>query len=157
MLLALNIYQILSCCISMVIFTRSLVNVSTQKMNPELYFVSILLLMLPVFIIYSNVHLIYSKRKREIHLAIKQWFNYLQIFQLSIFGYAYYLIVGLDFTPSIFDVDKINFKIQSYFFTERFNLSYHAGDSSIIAGINLVPLVCAIVLEKGGIKQFSKT
>jgi len=156
MLFVLNIYQILSCCISMAMFIRSLLAVPKQTMNLELYPGAIVLLLLPLFIIYSNIQLLFNKEKKKKYFDINKWFNFVQLFQLSFFGYTFYLIIGLDLTPSIFYSDNIKFVFQSFFFTLRLNLSYHPSDSSINAGINLIPLLSLIILDKAFREKYSK-
>ena len=146
MLIVYSICQVVSCSISSIMFLYALFTVPQQNLNLLIYFLSILILILTAYVIYINIVYLFKRQKSNTFIELNRWVNFFQLFHLSIFGFVFYLIIGLDITPAIFYSDKMLWQIQEHFFNIRFNLSYHGEDNSINAGINIVPLLSLIVL-----------
>ena len=150
MLVVYSIYQVVSCSISSIMFLYALFNVPQQNLNLLICFFSILILVLTAYVIYINAIYLLKRKTSNKFIEINKWMNFIQLFQLSIFGLVFYVIIGPEITPAIFYSDKILWHTQINFFAIRFNLSYFGANSSINAGINVVPVLCLLVLNHYG-------
>ena len=118
MLIAYSIFQVVSCVISSIMFLYALFSVPKQNLNPAIYFFSILILALIVYVIYINIVYVFKREKSKTFIELNRWVNFFQLFHLSIFGFVFYFIIGLEITPSIFYSDKLLWQIQQHFFVK---------------------------------------
>ena len=73
--------------------------------------------------------------------------NFFQIFHLSLLGFNYNFSAGLQITPYFLYNESLTIRVILDFFNVRFQLNYEA-DNDIMVGINLIPLIIFIILNK---------
>jgi hypothetical protein len=146
MLKALNIYQIISLIASLAFFVPSLIRAIDDNMGIGLAVISFVLISFIFFILYTNVKLLRGEKNLK-YLKINKYFNYAQIFHLTILKFVYYFIAGPLIMPYILSDTSLGGAVNIAMFNIRFKLYFEDSDQ-IMLGINLVPIFAIIILEK---------
>ena len=97
--------------------------------------------------IYSSIFLIAASKHFRFCLAVNKWSNFIQIFQLSLMGFNFFIIVGFHIVLYYF-YDETQFIGASYDLF-RYSLEFnYKPQNNIQAGISLVPFVIYLILNK---------
>jgi len=140
MLYRLSLYQIISCCLSLILFVVEFLYPHAGTLGLSSYFLSAILLGLTLYVIYVNTEFI-SKRKLKLRFRmVNQWFNILQVCHLSLFGVTLYWLIGPAITPELIYSDRITGDVNLNF-SFSFSLFYNPNDSDLVLGVNLVPVL----------------
>jgi len=146
MLAIINIYQIITSLISIIFFFQDFINSFGRIRNYFKSFTSFLIIILLAYILFTNVYALFNKKKISSYLTINIWFNFIQIFYISILGINYYLLIGLQIIPYYSYLEASSFKIYFEFFSVRMGIFYKPNNEIAIA-INLIPLIIFIILN----------
>ena len=153
-----NVFQIGSCLIGCFFILRSFLSFFSQSTpSVAVYVFTILLLALAFAIVYTNILLFFEKEKSKKLLSFNRWVNFAQIFYFSLFGFVYYLTIGLVVRPFFLYTDGMKFGIDTDSFNIRSTLYFTSGVTDIGIGINLVPLILFLFFEAYLNKMGTKT
>jgi hypothetical protein len=148
LLIAVSLYQIVSSLISLVIFERAVIGFfSTNQLNWILYLSTLALIVAGIFIIYSNILLLTSCTKSKRLIRWNKWINFIQIFQLSIFGFTYQFVIGLEILLHMVYSDKIYFGLHTASFNMKFIIFFESGVSFWMVGVNVIPLLIFLFFD----------
>lgn len=149
MLSALSIYQIISCAASIILFAGTLLFSKGRFFSgPLAYLAFAIVLAVNVYVIYINAEYLTKPKQTVRFRAVNRWFNFLQIFHLSLFGLVFSFVNGLSFTPEFrLYANGSYWGVLLNFFNISFDCSYHFNDKDIAAGINLVPAAYLIMFH----------
>ncbi|HTR28628.1 MAG TPA: hypothetical protein VMH27_05130 [Puia sp.] len=151
MLYSLCIYQIITCSIGLIIFIFALLTQRFANAGLLTYFLAAILLGITVYILYLNTEYIQKRKLTKRLQSANEWFNFIQLFHLSLFGVTFYFLVGPAILPEVSVSDHLMGDLLLNFgFT--FNLSYRGGQSQIYAGINLVPALYLYLFHRAARK-----
>jgi hypothetical protein len=139
MLYSLSLYQVVSCGISLIVCILSFLSPQSNFTGLFGYLLAAILLGIVIYVIYINTEFIRSRKITKRFKTVNQWFNFLQLFHLSLIGVAFYCTVGPAIIAEFIYSDRINGQLRLLFFSFTFNLTYRPNDSDIYAGINLIP------------------
>ena len=148
MLKSIFIYQILAWFIALIVLIKEFINAILFKGNLALSFIVLIIICFSVYFIYTNFCLLFGFKKEhsKMFLEINKWVNFFQIIQLSLFGFTYYLLIGIQLCLIYtYDQQQI-FEIEFNFFKTSLGINYHTSDV-IIAGINFIPLIIFLFLN----------
>jgi hypothetical protein len=138
----LCLFQVISCLISILVYTVALVS---YWRNDGISFLSFLVPVIVVgyvgFVLKTNLQYLLNKNPYRKAFKVNQLFCILQLFHLSIFGAVFYFTAGPEITAAFFYSSEFLWQVRAHFCNIRLNLSYHSGDDAINAGINVVPLL----------------
>jgi hypothetical protein len=148
MLRALSIYQIISSAASILMFAMTNIFSKNSFSGSLAYLAAATILALNAYIIYLNAGYL-SRPKQNSHFrSVNMWFNFLQLFQLSLFGLAFSFVDGLSFTPHFSLYTQGSYwGIVVHIFVVSFNCSYHPNNDDIAAGLNLIPAAYMILFH----------
>ena len=147
MLKVINVYQSIAYLVCLEVFIESFVNSFTKNLNLGRAFTSLLLIVLISYVIYSNISLLISKKRQLQFIKLNLWFNFFQIFYISLLGFTFYLLLGIQIMPYVQYIDRITFGVHTESFNSGTSLSYVQGNE-ISLGINLIPLITFIYLDR---------
>lgn len=143
------IYQVAAWLIGINVLMKEAYQLMYDNTNIELLFVCALLIFLFCFVIYINFCLLFNfkKAKQRVFLIFNKWIIFIQIFQISLFGFTAYFIVGiqLGIVYSYRELQSLNFIFQFYRFDVALN--YHES-SAILVAINFIPILIFMWLNK---------
>jgi len=139
MLYALSLYQVISCGIGLIVFISSFLSPQSNVDGLFAYLLAAILLGIMIYVIYINTEFIRSRKLTKQFKRVNQWFNFLQLFHLSLIGVTLYCMIGPAIIPELIYSDRVGGEVRLYFFSCTFNLTYRPNDSDIYAGVNLVP------------------
>jgi uncharacterized membrane protein len=139
MLYALSLYQVISCGIGLIVFIFSFLSPQSNVGGLFAYLLAAILLGIVIYVIYINTEYIRNRKITKRFKTVNQWFNFLQLFHLSLLGVAFYCTVGPAIIPEFIYSDRIDAQVRLFFFSFTFNLTYRPNNSDIYAGINLIP------------------
>ena len=148
MLAFICVYQIASSLISLAAYLLSFfVALKYQDLSGLTASVSILMGGLTGFFIYTNFYLLLNLGKSKKFLEFNKWINFIQVIHLYLFGFIFYLVIGLTVMPSFIYNETMNVKLISGSFTVRFSILFQQGRSDINVGINIIPLILYVMFE----------
>jgi hypothetical protein len=139
MLYALSLYQVISIGVSLIVFIISFLSPQSNFTGLFAYLLAAILLGIVIYVLYINTEFIRCRKITRQFKTVNQWFNFLQLFHLSLLGVAFYCMVGPAIITEFIYSDRIDAQVRLYFFSFTFNLTYRPNDSDIYAGINLIP------------------
>ena len=144
MLTAINIYQILVSIMSLIIFVQSFVKAFIENNNQVTGFLSLLLIVLTLSTIYTNIMILLKKKEREF-IIVNIWLNFIQVFYLSLVGFTYYILIGIEIIPYFIYKENIKFGIYYELFSARGGLAIQSGNE-ISVGLSILPALICIML-----------
>lgn len=140
--------QIISSLISLIVFCSSILSiVRINGFYLSLPFLTIFFLSLTFFFIYTNFFLIRNFPKNKKYLEFNIWINFLQMIQISIFGFTYYFAMGFEIVPVFSYSDHVSFLLGYEFFNIRMKVFFQSGMNDINVGLNIIPLIIFILLN----------
>lgn len=143
------IYQITAWLLGINVLLKEAYQLILNSSNLELLFICALLFFLSCFIIYINFCLLFNlkKNKYKVFLIFNKWIIFIQIFQISLFGFAAYFTVGMELgiIYSYRELQTFNFFFKIYRFD--IGLNYH-DSSAILVAINFIPIFIFMWLNK---------
>ena len=149
-----TIVQIFSCIISLFFFIWNVIGDYDKNWGFWLVVLVSLLILIVLYIIYSNVYLFFGKGNFERFVRHNLIFNLLQFFHWSLIGFTYYFTAGLLFMPVFAYTDHIFFSLQAGSFQIRFML-WFSNSSEIWFGVNLIPILFFTLLSME-LKKYKK-
>ena len=146
LLMIINIHQIVTGVICFILLVHATIENMLGDKNMVFELTYLFLTALSVLLVYLNLYLIVKKEKSVIFISIVAWFNFSQIFYISIMGFTYYLLFGSMIMPFFNYSDGISFGLHLNLFVGQLGLKWKY-DDKIIFGINLIPLTIFILLS----------
>src|ERR1700722_6450223 len=147
MLAVINIYQSAVYFISLIVFIRTFINTFKNNENLSLAFFSLIFIGFTSFIIYSNIYMLVKKKINRDFLTINIWFNFFQIFYLSLIGFTYYVLIGIQIIPYFIYKQDWDIRFFFSFYRVSLDISYKSSDA-IFFGISVVPMIICIMLSR---------
>jgi hypothetical protein len=143
------VYQIIAYLVSFFAFAAGIVTTLKDPLSNDIrgVFLVIFLCILVGYMVYVNVCLLINKGNIIRFLVITMWFNFFQIFYLSLMGLKYYLYLGTMLVPFFLYNGSMIIGFHFELFTTKMNLSY-SKSSEITIGLDLIPLIICLVLDR---------
>jgi hypothetical protein len=152
------VFQILSIVIS---FSKLVVSelFFLKKQNNfsiSIFLISFLIAGLAIFVAYTNIQLLIRKEKNRKFINFNKWINFLQVIELSVFGFTFYLVIGLQVMPyfSYKESIRVLWEIRSFHISS--SIFFRTGVSDIEVGINLIQLTLFFIWDYISRSYFSQ-
>ena len=156
LLSAICVFQILSILISLSKLVVSLLFFFRQNnFSISILFFASLAGALAVFIMYTNFHLLIAREKNIKFINFNKWINFLQIVELSVFGFTFYLVIGPQVMPYFSFKENIQLLWELHSFHISSSIFFRTGINNIEVGINLIQLILFFVWDYLSRKYFS--
>jgi hypothetical protein len=150
------IFQILSIVISL---SKSVVSelffFNKNNFSISIFLISLLVVGLAIFLAYTNFHLLIRKEKNRKFINFNKWINFLQVIELSVFGFTFYLVIGLQVMPYFSFKEDIRLLWEIHSFHISSSIFFRTGVSDIEVGINLIQLILFLTWDYISRKYFS--
>lgn len=149
MLYALAIYQVISCSLSLLsLLYFTIVSGQLQFLGLFSYIVCALLMGLTIYVLYINAEYITNRKVTERFKSSNQWFNFVQLLQLSLLGVTFYFLSGPAIVPEFIYGDRVSGQLfVDYGFKFAFAFSRNGND--LYVGVNLIPILYLYLFHLG--------
>lgn len=143
------VYQIIIWAISAYKYILGIFYSILPEKNSISLLSSIVIIGVSIFVILSNIYLIYKpfNRLNLKHLILNKWINFVQVLHISVLGFSFYVVVGVHVLVyySYDSVQDVSFAFG--FFRFIFEVSYYKSNL-IFLGVNLIPLILFLIFNK---------
>ncbi|WP_423734950.1 hypothetical protein [Chitinophaga caseinilytica] len=153
----INIYLLLANAASLFFILRTLMD-SISAVSPAQLFLTILVIAAILYSAYASHMLLMKRREMEqLHfIRYNFWYNIVQIPSISLYGFIYMAKLGVMFIATLANKNGIiNLDLKLDLFQVEVNFLYNPEAHIYFLGINIVPLVIAILLN-GSIEKIEK-
>jgi hypothetical protein len=151
MIKVIAIYQIIIWSYAVFLFTELTVKCFLAALPLIIIFSQLVVVAFSSFFIYTNICFLFNLKKKFFSkfLNVNIWTNFFQIFNISIMGFTYYVTIGIHFFL-FFSYDNNDWDIllsHSFFYEASYGVKFF-NSTLIMAGVNLIPLLIFILLER---------
>lgn len=152
MLIIISLYQIAIGVTSLILFARTVLNSYSNMTSGHIFLASLVTVFIGYYL-YTNFCVLFRKEFSRRHLQFNIWINFIQIVQLALLNLSFKIVLGMELAPYFLYNEKLVFGIRFDVFNIKLNLSYNNSQHDLGIGINVIPLIIFLLLNRQFYKQ----